>query len=332
MTWKCHLTIFKAESPVHIGYRQIGILKTTRYYITGRAMWGAITANLTRALFSNPDPEDYQEVGNFVKENIRTTYFYPAVKKDETGSENLSKYEVNGYSTFLPEYTDKGLMFGNESKDWFEQTFVNSFVSTAIETQTKTAEEGSLHEIENIRNKVNLAGEVIQVYWVGYLFVNYSANEKIKLSEKEDDVVINFNNGSVQRNTSLKNVLDLIFVGGERNYGFGRLRLIPDSSNFKTEDQRLFKKFPLKLGSDKNGGKAAIEIDSTSIALAHVDIGDWLNEQFMGDIEPLVGREWGEKGSGQKISQTVKICITPGSRFTSDKSFSVGNFGIWEVI
>ena len=197
MTWRCYLTIFRAESPIHIGYKQIGILKTTRYYIMGRAMWGAITANLTRALFSNLAPEDYQAVGNFVRENIRTTYFYPAIKKDEVSLENLSKYEVDGYFVFLPEYTDRGIKFGNISKEKFEQMFVSSFVSTALEAQTRTAEEGSLHEFEYIRNKIRLSDKVIRVYWVGYLFINYNANEakddqekkvyKVELSEKKEE-------------------------------------------------------------------------------------------------------------------------------------------------
>jgi hypothetical protein len=73
--WNCYLTIFRAESPVHIGYRQIGVLKTTRYYITSRAMWGSITANLTRALFENPTSDNYRKVGEFVKKYGSNRWF-----------------------------------------------------------------------------------------------------------------------------------------------------------------------------------------------------------------------------------------------------------------
>jgi hypothetical protein len=309
MTWKCYLTIFKAESPVHIGYRQIGILKTTRYYITGRAMWGAITANLTRALFSNPDPEDYQAVGNFVRENIRTTYFYPAIKK-EVGPENWSKYEVDGYFVFLPEYTDKGMKFGNISKEKFEQMFIGSFVSTALEAKTKTAEEGSLHEFEYVRNKIISSDKVIQVYWMGYLFINHNANKakdnqerkvyKVELRGEEDDIIINFKN----ENTSLKDVLNLLFVGGERNYGFGKITL--ESAGFRPENQRLFGKFTLELDAEE----PVIEIDT---AFAHLDIE--LKGKLLGEIEPVVGLEWSDKGAGQSISRAI-ICITPGSKIS----------------
>lgn len=336
MTWRCYSTIFKAESPIHMGYKQIGILKTTRYYITGKAMWGAITANLTRALFSNPDPEDYQAVGNFVRENIRTTYFYPAIKKSET-AENWSKYEVDDYLIFLPEYTNEGIKFGGESegipKEKFEQVFIGSFVSTALETQTKTAEEGSLHEFEYVRNKVSLSGKVIQVYWAGYLFINHSVNEakdnqkkkvyKVGLNEKkeENDIVINFKNGNIDKNILLKrDVLNLLFVGGERNYGFGRLIL--ESPDFKSEKQRLFRELELKL----DDSKPMIEIDSAHVAPAHVNL-EGLQRRFMGEIEPLVGLEWSDKGAGRKISSAV-ICITPGSKIFGKCDLVLGEYGL----
>ena len=311
MTWRCYSTIFKAESPIHIGYRQIGILKTTRYYITGRAMWGAITANLTRALFSNPAPKDYQTVGNFVKENIRTTYFYPAIKKNEAGSGSWSEYEVDGYLylVFLPEYTDRGIKFGGESKgipkEEFEQTFVDSFVSTALETQTRTAEEGSLHEFEFIRNKVSIENKPYNVYWVGYLVVKENGEKeeyKIKNCEENDVTIVEPSGNEAH----LSEVIHRVFVGGEKNYGLGRLILEPEG--FKLKGLELFGKF--KFGVDNE--KPVITGDT---APAHVKLGEnELKEGFLGEIEPVVGLEWSEKGAGQSVSSAV-VCITPGSRF-----------------
>jgi len=166
--WESYLTIFKAKAPVHIGYKQIGVLKTTRYYITGRAMWGAITANLTRALFGNPDAENYQKVGEFVKDLIRTTYFFPAFEKDKVNdSQEWSDAKTGNYLVFLPEYSENGLKFGKIPKEKFEQTFIGSFVSTALESETKTAEEGSLHEFEFVKDKIRVNDDVADVYWVG---------------------------------------------------------------------------------------------------------------------------------------------------------------------
>ncbi|HBT38890.1 MAG: hypothetical protein H5T93_02710 [Pseudothermotoga sp.] len=321
MSWKCYSTIFKAESSVHIGYRQIGILKTTRYYITGRAMWGAITANLTRALFDNPGPEDYQYVGNFVRENIRTSYFYPAVK---TSSENLSNYKANGYSVFLPEYTDEGLKFGNKSREWFEKTFVDSFVSTALSAESRTAEEGSLHEVEYIRDRVEINGGATDVYWAGYLLVDCGVEEgkeiKLKLLCEGRDVKVGLTNGSLYKEVSLKNVLSLIFAGGERNYGFGKLRLVDD---FSEENNELFKAFPVNCKENVNG--PVINTNSKKPAPAHVEFEGTL-EEFVGEIEPLVGLEWSEKGAGHRISKPV-VCVTPGSKFVWEK-LMVGEYGI----
>jgi len=323
MTWKCHLAIFKAKSPIHIGYKQIGNLKTTRYYITGRAMWGTITANLTRALFSNPKPEDYQTIGNFVKEHIRTMYFYPAIKKNEVKNpQEWSEYEVDDHLVFLPEYTENGIKFGSVSKEEFEQMFIGSFVSTALEAQTKTAEEGSLHEFEFIRNKVTTDKSTADVYWLGYIFANANARDILdntgkKLADVDyKDVDISFTND--EKTVLFSNVLNTLFVGGERNYGLGRLKLVSLVSN--PENQRLFGKFEVEL----NGDKPMLKMDT---ALAHVNLDDVkLERGFLGEIEPVVGLEWSEKGAGQKVSDAL-ICAVPGSKVPSGK-YVVDKLGI----
>lgn len=321
MSWKCYLTIFKAESPIHIGYKQVGMLKTTRYYITGRAMWGAITANLTRSLFDKPSSKDYQAVGNFVKENIRTTYFYPAINKVDT--EKWSKYMVKDYCVFMPEYNEEGLKFGEMGKEEFERLFIGSFVSTALDVRTKTAEEGSLHEFEYIQNKVELCDKVVQVYWVGYLFVNCNGKEvyRVEMSEKEGDVAITFRNGTTHEST-LKNVLSMVFVGGERNYGFGKLRLC----EFEPVSSKIFGRLKFELSN-----QPVLSYDDGGNSIAHVDIGSTnkIITNFCGEIEPLVGLEWStdkSKGVGQKVSTAV-ICITPGSQIPAGK-YELGEYGI----
>jgi len=305
MTWNCYSTIFKTESPVHIGYKQIGILKTTRYYITGRAMWGAITANLTRALFNHPALEDYQAVGNFVRGNIRTTYFYPAIKKNEAVSENWSEYEVNDYLVFLPKYTKEGINFGNKSKEWFEQRFVGSFVSTALESQTRTAEEGSL-DVSNAKVKDVKKKKVYEV----------------NISEENDDLKITFKNKDAETYAFLKkDVLNMLFVGGERNYGFGKIML--ESPDFRLENQRLFGKFKLELDADE----PVVEIDT---ALVHLNLEDIeLKEELKGEVEPVVGLEWSDKGAGQSISEAI-ICVTPGSEISG--KYVLGEYGIIEAL
>ncbi len=129
--WNCYLVIFKAKSPIHIGYKQVGFLKTTRYYVTGRAMWGAITSVLAKCL--SPESPKYKTVGELVKNHLRTSYFFPAVEKSKVENpDNLSDLSVEGYLVFLPEYSKEGLKFGKLSKEEFEQKFISSFVSTAL--------------------------------------------------------------------------------------------------------------------------------------------------------------------------------------------------------
>ncbi len=308
MSWNCYLTIFRAESPIHIGYRQIGILKTTRYYITGRAMWGAITANLTRALFDSPNVNNYQELGDFVKKYIRTTYFFPAVKIDanEELTDVIIDAENDRYSVFLPNYVDDGLKFDKLSKEKFEQIFVGSFVSTALDATTKTAEEGSLHEFEFIKNRVKIGGKSLDVFWTGYLFVRENAeskNKKIRVEKcEEKEVKVKRPDNSNEKN--LTEVINLTWIGGERNYGLGKLKLV----EFVKNDNCTFNKF--KFESDEN-----VIFRNLNFAISHVKLSG--AEPELGEIEPLVGMEWSEKGAGQGLSR-AEVCITPGSRVSGD--------------
>jgi len=310
--------IFKTESPIHIGYRQIGNLKTTRYYIMGKQMWGAITANLTKALFDNPKSNKYEEVGEFVKEHIKTTYFYPAIEKDK-----------NNYELFLPKYTENGLKIGKLLKDEFEQCFIKSYVSTALEVNTRTAEEGSLHEFEYINNKIYYKGDIYNVYWIGYLIVNENVEKNgIKIENCEDkDVKIN---GDV----SLKDVLNIIQVGGERNYGFGKLKL----EEIKKTD-KLFNEYNVKKDSN-NIILEPINPKNEKTIIAHLHISNIEKDQikkFYGEIEAFSGMEWennGNKkeGAGQKISE-VKVCLTPGSNILDEniEKFIIGKYGIIHI-
>lgn len=313
MVWDCYLTIFKAEAPIHIGYKQIGILKTTRYYVTGRVIWGAITSNLTRSLFDNPSPKDYREVGEFVKNHIKTTYFYPAVKGEnginiEDLTDNFHiEIDKSKFGIFLPNYIEDGLKFGKISKEEFEKIFIGSFVSTALEVSTKTAEEGSLHEFEFIKDKIKIDNEISNTYWIGYLFVKEKAkndNIEIDMCEEKD---VRIKRTDVDKTVNLTHALSLIQVGGERNYGLGRLEL----EIFQKFNNKIFGKYDVELNKEQP------ILKNLDVATAHVKL-DGLELKF-GEIEPVVGLEWSDKGAGQKVSN-AEICATPGSKLKS------GNF------
>ncbi len=149
MTWIAYKVTFRLLSPMHIGWRKLGNVQQTRPYVTGRNMWGALTARLTREQGNNA----YQAMSALVDEQLAFTYFYPS-----TDSAKVSLWPWQS--------------------DAFSWTFLGSSTSTALEN-SRNAEEGSLHETEFIapyaRSHV-LSGEPIPVYLIGYIFARESCD------------------------------------------------------------------------------------------------------------------------------------------------------------
>ncbi len=156
MTWTAYKIAFRLLSPMHIGWRKLGNLQQTRSYVTGRNLWGAITARLTREQGSN----GYKAMSDLVDRELTFTYFYPSVSPDP------EKVPLWPWDT-----------------DEFSWTFLGSYASTALEN-SRNAEEGSLHETEFIapyaRNTMQNS-EPLPVYLVGYIF----ARDDNKLAWRE---------------------------------------------------------------------------------------------------------------------------------------------------
>lgn len=301
MSWKCYELRFKAKSGIHIGYRKLGIINQTRYFIPGKTMWGAVTAILSRRFMKNYNAKIYEKIGEFVKNHLKFSYFYL----------------VNCGKVLYPKYDEKGLLFGDSTtKEEFENEFIYSYVSTAVDPASKTAEDGSLHEFEYIKPNVEFCG---------YLF----ANDGNGIRFGDNTFLINASNDDVKltQDISLFNIIEKIQVGGERNYGFGWLEL-------------KYKKFCSSKEVEMYDSKIKIDLNDLTlkkfesneiIALSHVAIDNLNFESIRGDIEPFVGREWAEeKGAGQKISD-VKICLVPGTKIKlkDDVTLKIGEYGIW---
>lgn len=135
--WIPYLVTFKLLSPIHVGWRKTGNLQQTRPYVTGRALWGALTACLVRDSCGN----DYKTMGEEVDKQLAYTYFYPSTDKRKCDF-----------------YWD----------DWegFSWKYLGSYISTALQ-KGRGAEEGSLHEIEFIAPATR---DDEPVYLVGYIF------------------------------------------------------------------------------------------------------------------------------------------------------------------
>ena len=308
--WRCYELKYKAKSALHIGYgSQLGMVTRTRYYILGKTIWGAVTAVLSRKIMESYDAEIYKNVGDFVKNHLIFSYFYP----------------VKGTDVLNPNYTDEGFGFGSNednhfimSKEEFEKEFISSYVSTALDKMSRTAEEGSLHEFEFIS----------PVEFVGYLFTNLEknyANAMLPFFVKEvgeEEISVQLKGKDVE----LFDAIREIQVGGERIYGFGRLELKDKPTR---EVNKILAKYELNLTAYRPRMKS-------DIALSHVmvkeDEGNYFDKlrNIRGDIEPLVGREWGDKGAGQN-PKFEGIALVPGSRFDLNE-MEIGPYGILKPV
>jgi len=140
MSWTAFKVILHLLTPLHIGAGQLGNVQRTRPYLTGKSLWGALTARLTR-----DDPElggNYAAVGRRVNDELAFSYFYPAV----------------GEEVDLWPWSDP---------DRFAWRYLGSYTGTALDYSRNAAEEGSLHETEFIAPTTR---DGQQVYLVGYIF------------------------------------------------------------------------------------------------------------------------------------------------------------------
>jgi hypothetical protein len=141
MTWNICKVVFRLLAPMHIGWIKQGNVQRTRPYVAGKALWGALTARLTRDF-----PHlggDYETVGKRVSDELAFSYFYPAV------GETVDLWPWG------------------ERADEFAWRYLGSYASTALNYGCNTAEEGSLHETEFIAPHTR---DGRPVYLVGYIF------------------------------------------------------------------------------------------------------------------------------------------------------------------
>jgi hypothetical protein len=152
MSWKAYRVVLRLHSPLHIGHSKVGNLQRTRPYVTGRALWGALTMRLTRDACQGRGPaansQQYQKFGDQVHNFLAFTYFYPALKSSIDG----------GYSVQWP--------WENESA--FRHRFLSSHAGTALSYPAQSAAEGALHEVEFLSQWRLDTGE--PVFLMGYVF------------------------------------------------------------------------------------------------------------------------------------------------------------------
>ena len=141
MHWTGHKVILRLLAPLHVGAGQAGNVQRVRPYVTGKALWGALTARLTRDV-----PElggDYVAVGQRVNTELAFSYFYPTV------GEQVAVWPWG------------------ETADEFAWRYLHTYAATALNYSQNTAEQGSLHETEFIGP---VTRDDAPVHLVGYVF------------------------------------------------------------------------------------------------------------------------------------------------------------------
>lgn len=303
MPWDLYECKFRIKSPLHIGFHKVLILSRTRSYVPGKLIWAALTAKLTPLLGIN----DYQKVGEFLKKAVRFGYFYPCV--DDT--------------LYLPQYTEEGLKFGHLPQTDFEKRFISSIASTAIQPQSLTAEEGTLHEIEFISPYKIDDGK--KVYLKGLLWVNEVSENGFIISKNDDGFTLSYNGKSQDFKKGCQ-----LQVGGERKYGFGLIEL--EEVKLIDRNDKDLNKIGFFGKWEESENEVRISLEEDQWVWVHVKYNSEL--KIKGSIEPLVGREWdyiNNKGAGRKIVVHGLFWV-PGSVLAEKSLFKITEFGFWEKV
>lgn len=180
--------------------------------------------------------------------------------------------------------------WGN-SLDQFYWLYIGSHASTAL--RNNVAEQGMLHETEYIAPKTR---DGQQVYLLGYVI------------EKEGCEL------------AWKSSINRIQLGGERNYGWGRVEMIGLPEKTDTCFGYKFK---------GNVNDPVVEIRKSEPVFAHIQADDQNMERV---LEPLIGRETLlNKSIGGAVSPAT-VCWSPGSITKKEQSFAIQEKGIWKTL
>ena len=276
MSWTAYKVVFRLLAPMHIGWIKQGNLQRTRPYVTGKALWGALTARLTR---DHPQlGGDYKNVGQRVHQELAFSYFYPAV------GETVDLWPWG------------------ETAEEFAWRYLGSYASTALNYSCNTAEEGSLHETEFI---APFTRDGQPVYLIGYIFECQGCT------------------------LPWQDVLSRLQLGGERTYGWGRVRLEKMSSLLSGGEKFFVDGLEMTL----DGKRPVLQASKDAPLLAHALAAEFQGCQpvssVRGPVEPLLGRETDPQGRFGAHLPEARICWPPGSTLTADAEIIIGEYGIW---
>jgi len=276
----------KLLSPLHIGERKVGNLMQTRDYVPGRIIISAITTAIAKQISNDINRELIKNIGNKLRSIFAIEYFWPT-----TDNLNKKPWKIE--------------------QEKFDYLFKFGYASQAVDFSKNSTEQDTLHEVEYI-GPYTREGE--QVYLTGTIWVLKPHN---KLKGGEDDVEFAITIKDYHKKLSLRKLLNTIQIGGERNYGWGEIKVenLEELTNSKNKD---------------SNGRPWIKFDSGSILPAHVLADEQTKKIIEGPIEPFVSRVWKNfPGSEPKYSH---IYFIPRSKLKQKAKFEIQFGGVLKLI
>ena len=294
MAWKHYRLVFRLQSPLHIGYRKVGNLMQTRRYVPGKNLWAALTERLVHLAEQGHRAVAYREVGTILKAHFRFGYLWPARATEKDKQENRCPS------------TRPHFPWDESDLAYWDYLYLDGTARTAQIAEARTAAEGSLHEVEFIAPYTRKGAPV---YLMGDLWV------------KEEYLPRDVSNVPVR--DAWKQALQVLRVGGERGYGWGRVErclLEPTTSKATVAG----------FSWGEQGNEVVVGISEGLPILAHaLATGDNALSNIQGMVEPLVG--WEQQPDGRyKVSQPI-IVYTPESTVTREMQVRINVFGIYEA-
>ena len=294
MTWSLFRWVWQLDGSLHVGMPPAGSLNRTRLYVPARALWGALTAELSRREAQNGKEPQYQSVGVSLQKEYRFTYLYPAEKVEAT------------WRAWLPTYRDAlGLSWAREDQPeqavgdrQFRRRLLSTRPGTSIDASTDAADDGSLRETECIeaRWRDDRGRDAGPVAMVGYAFIHTAkANDKYPAERRRFDGV------------------DALFVGGDTRYGLGRLRRIA---------------FDFVKQGGAFGGAVTLDADLPQIEALATWAHAHAEASLSGALELIGG--W-DRGSIRSLDQAAPLW-QPGSRSTTLRRWSIEADGLWRAL
>lgn len=265
---------FKQLSPFHIGKYNYGVLSETEIYIPGYTMWGALVNSYGLKHGGSDDIFDQ------AKEKFQLiSCFYPYFDKS---------------NILYPEYRNGDLYYGSSSEEELRRNLTDTYISTSILPDTKSAKDGSLHEMEIVLPKCKK--DKRQVFWKGIIGLN------------SDDII----------NSFLLKGLEII-VGGDGRYGLGRLEL--------DEVQKVGNDDLLEWQIDDDGFYQKNSGENNSYIKNYIEVDDVV--LLEGKYKSLINLKFDNAVPKKNDDKEISLCFMPGSKIKTNNGKYRLNKGIF---